>query len=181
MILRARPNCGSLRGFIDARNRTHRRPHRTRQAESRDRNFRHCRVPGCCWTRPVQDYEARGLAAVSRAQMRRIAKKLARLSLEERRKVSGVGPRRAEIIIAGAAVYAELLERCKLQGFRYSPLGLRDGLLAQMAAEYDRSTRSGKQIESERGDSIRNAVEHYRVDLDHALKCVKPPCNCSPH
>lgn len=38
-----------------------------------------------------------------------------------------------------------------------------------MAAEYDRSTRSGKQIESERWDSIRAAVEHYRVDMDHAL------------
>ncbi len=67
-------------------------------------------------------------------------------------------------------MYAELLERCQLAGFRYSPLGLRDGLLAQMAAEYDRSTRSGKHIESERWDSIRAAVDHYRVDMDHALK-----------
>jgi len=108
--------------------------------------------------------------AVSRAQMRRIAKLLARLPLEGRKKLAGVGPRRAEIIVAGAAVYAELLERCQLMGFRYSPLGLRDGLLAQMAAEYDRSTRSGKQIESERWDSIRNAMEHYRIDMDHALK-----------
>jgi exopolyphosphatase/guanosine-5'-triphosphate,3'-diphosphate pyrophosphatase len=49
-------------------------------------------------------------------------------------------------------------------------LGLRDGLLAQMAAEYDRSTRSGKHIESERWDSIRAAVAHYRVDMDHALQ-----------
>jgi exopolyphosphatase/guanosine-5'-triphosphate,3'-diphosphate pyrophosphatase len=112
-------------------------------------------------------------SAVSRAQMSAIAKKLARLSLEQRRKLSGVGPRRAEIIIAGATVYSELLNRCSLQGFRYSPLGLRDGLLQQMAADYDRSTRSGKQIESEREDSIRNAVEHYRVDLDHVLNVRK--------
>src|SRR5207249_1628784 len=60
-------------------------------------------------------------------------------------------------------------ERCHLKGFRYSPLGLRDGLLAQMAAEYDRSTRSGKQIESERSDSIAKAVAHYGVDRKHAL------------
>ena len=108
--------------------------------------------------------------AVSRAQMQRIAKVLARLSLESRRKFSGVGPRRAEIIIAGAAVYAALLERCQLLGFRYSPLGLRDGLLAQMAAEYDRSTRSGKQIESERRDSLLNALRHYGVDKGHAMQ-----------
>jgi exopolyphosphatase/guanosine-5'-triphosphate,3'-diphosphate pyrophosphatase len=105
---------------------------------------------------------------VTHAQMRRIAKMLSRLSLEERRKIPGIGVRRAEIIIAGAAVFAGLLDRFKLGGFRYSPLGLRDGLLAQMAAEYDRATRSGRQIESERQDSILSAVRHYRVDLAHA-------------
>jgi exopolyphosphatase/guanosine-5'-triphosphate,3'-diphosphate pyrophosphatase len=105
---------------------------------------------------------------VSHVQMRRIAKMLSRVSLEERRKVPGIGPRRAEIVIAGAAVFAGLLDRLKLLGFRYSPLGLRDGLLAQMVAEYDRATRSGRQLESERQDSIVNAVRHYRVDLEHA-------------
>jgi exopolyphosphatase/guanosine-5'-triphosphate,3'-diphosphate pyrophosphatase len=63
---------------------------------------------------------------VNRLQMRRIAKMLARLSLDERRKVPGIGLRRAEIVIAGAAVYSELMERYKLLGFRFSPLGLRD-------------------------------------------------------
>jgi exopolyphosphatase/guanosine-5'-triphosphate,3'-diphosphate pyrophosphatase len=109
-------------------------------------------------------------AGVSRAQMRRIAKMLARLPLEGRNKLNGVGPRRAEIVVAGAAVYDELLERCQLRGFRYSPLGLRDGLLAQIAAEYDRGTRSGKQLESERWDSIRTAVQHYGVEMGHALQ-----------
>jgi len=107
---------------------------------------------------------------VSREAARKSAKMLARLRVDERRKLPGIGLRRAEIIIAGAAVYAEILERCKLPGFRYSPLGLRDGLLAQMAAEYDSHTRSGKQIESERWDSIMAAVEHYHVEKDHALR-----------
>jgi exopolyphosphatase/guanosine-5'-triphosphate,3'-diphosphate pyrophosphatase len=105
---------------------------------------------------------------VTHVQMRRIAKMLSRLSLDQRRKVPGIGPRRAEIVIAGAAVFAGLLDRFKLLGFRYSPLGLRDGLLAQMAAEYDRATQTGRQIESERQDSILSAVRHYRVDHAHA-------------
>ena len=75
--------------------------------------------------------------------MARIAKRIARLPVAERRKIEGIGPRRAEIIVAGATVYHELLERLHLKGFRYSPLGLRDGILAQMAADYDRTTRSG--------------------------------------
>jgi exopolyphosphatase/guanosine-5'-triphosphate,3'-diphosphate pyrophosphatase len=117
-------------------------------------------------------YKTKGARSllVSRPQMRRIAKVLSRLPLEERRTLPGVGPRRAEIIIAGAVAYSELLDRCQLNGFRYCVLGLRDGLLAQMAAEYDRSTRSGKQLQSERWDSIRAAVYHYRVDMNHALQ-----------
>ncbi len=107
---------------------------------------------------------------VSRDSARRVAKQLAGMSVDGRKKLSGIGPRRAEIIIAGAVVYAEILDRCKLPGFRYSPLGLRDGLLAQMAAEYDSHTRSGKQIESERWDSVMAAVEHYRVEKEHALR-----------
>lgn len=106
---------------------------------------------------------------VSAAEMKRIAKRLARLPVAERRKIEGIGPRRAEIIVAGAIVYQELLDRFRLKGFRYSPLGLRDGILAQMAADYDRSTRSGRQIEFERWESILAAVKHYRVDRKHAL------------
>ncbi len=106
---------------------------------------------------------------VTRAEMTRIAKRLARLPVAERRKIEGIGPRRAEIIVAGAMVYHELLDRLHLKTFRYSPLGLRDGILAQMAADYDRSTRSGRQIESERLESIMKAVDHYHVDRKHAL------------
>ena len=106
---------------------------------------------------------------VSSAEMKRIAKRLARLPVAERRKIQGIGPKRAEIIVAGATVYQELLDRLRLKGFRYSPLGLRDGILAQMAADYDRSTRSGRQVEFERWESIMTAVNHYRVDRKHAL------------
>ena len=37
-----------------------------------------------------------------------------------------------------------------------------------MAADYDHATSSGRQIESDRRDSILAAVKHYCVDLDHA-------------
>jgi exopolyphosphatase / guanosine-5'-triphosphate,3'-diphosphate pyrophosphatase len=106
---------------------------------------------------------------VSGGEMARIAKRLARLPVVERRKIEGIGPRRAEIIVAGAMVYHELLDRLHLTAFRYSALGLRDGILAQMAADYDRSTRSGRQIESERWESILKAVDHYHIDRKHAL------------
>jgi exopolyphosphatase / guanosine-5'-triphosphate,3'-diphosphate pyrophosphatase len=112
----------------------------------------------------------RATAVVTRDMMRGIVKQITRMTLEQRQKVPGIGPRRAEIICAGAVVYAQLLERCHLAGFHYSPLGLRDGILAQMAAEYDRSTRSGRAVESERWESLQRAVQHYHVDMHHALQ-----------
>jgi exopolyphosphatase / guanosine-5'-triphosphate,3'-diphosphate pyrophosphatase len=116
----------------------------------------------------VAHSKSRQRNVVSRAEMARIAKRIARLPAAERRKIEGIGFRRAEIIVAGATVYHELLERLHLKGFRYSPLGLRDGILAQMAADYDRTTRSGRQIETERWESIMHAVAHYRVERKHA-------------
>jgi exopolyphosphatase/guanosine-5'-triphosphate,3'-diphosphate pyrophosphatase len=70
--------------------------------------------------------------------------------------------------VAGAYVFAELVERCNLPGFRYSPLGLRDGLLAQMLADHDQATVPRKQIEAERGDALLAMCKQYGVDLKRA-------------
>ena len=98
----------------------------------------------------------------------RIVTELSKRTLAQRRLLPGLGPKRAEIIIAGATVYADLAERFNLPGIQYSPLGLRDGMLAQMAAEYDRHTAIGKRIENERQTGLRWAVEHYGADLGFA-------------
>jgi exopolyphosphatase / guanosine-5'-triphosphate,3'-diphosphate pyrophosphatase len=112
----------------------------------------------------------RGLVseAVSRASTVKLARKLAQLSRQERAAIPGIGPRRSEIIVAGSAVFARLLESARLSGFRYSPLGLRDGLLAQMAADYDRKTPLRRRIEADRRDALLNLVGHYDVDLRFA-------------
>src|ERR1700756_193724 len=64
----------------------------------------------------IRDPRKRHAATVSKPEMRRIAKLLSRLPLEDRRKIEGIGPRRAEIIVAGSLVYHELVERCQLRG-----------------------------------------------------------------
>lgn len=111
-----------------------------------------------------------GAQVVSAATTARIARMLARRKVEQRTSFQGIGPRRAEIIVAGAVVFAELLERCRLRNFRYSSLGLRDGLLAQMAADYGRSAQSREQIATERWDSVLHCARQYGVELRHALR-----------
>jgi exopolyphosphatase/guanosine-5'-triphosphate,3'-diphosphate pyrophosphatase len=83
----------------------------------------------------------------------------------QRAAVPGIGPRRSEIIIGGALVYASLLERMGLKGFRYSPLGLRDGILAQMLAETDLRTSVHQKIENERWTGVLEVCRRYGVQL----------------
>ncbi len=96
--------------------------------------------------------------------VRKLATKLAKMTLPEREAVPGIGPRRAEIIVAGTQVYAELLETYGLAGFRYSPLGLRDGILAQMLAAQDERTRAHREFEHERWESVLATARRYGVD-----------------
>ncbi len=105
---------------------------------------------------------------VSRTAMAKIARTLAKRNLAQRQAMEGLGPRRAEIIIAGASVYQDIVERFALPGFVYSPLGLRDGMLAQMVAEHDRNTAAGRRIETERRAGLAEAARHYGADMKYA-------------
>jgi exopolyphosphatase/guanosine-5'-triphosphate,3'-diphosphate pyrophosphatase len=106
-------------------------------------------------------------AIVSRRAVHALAAELQNSSLERRIALPGIGPRRAEIIVAGAMVFAELMNH-GVSGFRYSPLGLRDGLLAQMAADYGHGAQARRQIESERWNALLAAGRHYGTDLRFA-------------
>lgn len=100
--------------------------------------------------------------------VRWLARKLTKMKNAERAMVPGIGPRRSEIIIAGAHVYADLLETFGLPGFRYSPLGLRDGMLAQMLAEQDPRASLHREFERERWQAVEEACRRYGVDPHQA-------------
>ncbi|HWX56395.1 MAG TPA: Ppx/GppA phosphatase family protein [Verrucomicrobiae bacterium] len=98
----------------------------------------------------------------------KLAQRLAKLTYRQRATIKGINAKRAEIVVAGTAVFAHIMARCGAKSFRYSPLGLRDGILAQMAAQYDRRTRSHQQLESDRWDVLLTTGRRYRLDMDHA-------------
>jgi exopolyphosphatase/guanosine-5'-triphosphate,3'-diphosphate pyrophosphatase len=103
-------------------------------------------------------------ALVPTRDVRKLAARLARMSLVEREAVPGIGPRRAEIVVAGAEVFAELLEAFGLPGFVYSTLGLRDGILAQMLAAQDARATVHREFEHERWESVLATARRYGVD-----------------
>ncbi len=105
--------------------------------------------------------------------MTQLAAEISGYDVTGRMALPGVGTRRAEIIVAGAQVFSELLRRFKLPGFRYSSLGLRDGVLAQMVADYDAGTRFHRQIESQRWNALVALGRHYGADPAFAERIRK--------
>ena len=106
-----------------------------------------------------------GALTADAPDVRRLADRLVKMNNEQRAAVPGIGPRRSEIIVGGALVYANLMERLGLKGFRYSPLGLRDGMLAQMLAEVDLRTSVHQKIESERWAGVLEVCRRYGIEL----------------
>jgi exopolyphosphatase/guanosine-5'-triphosphate,3'-diphosphate pyrophosphatase len=89
-----------------------------------------CAIAGV--PRPKRDRADRMRA--STAQVRKLAKKLSTLGLAERRKVTGIGPRRAEIIVPGIALLLTILEQFQARAVNYCAAGVRDGIIADLAA-----------------------------------------------
>jgi exopolyphosphatase/guanosine-5'-triphosphate,3'-diphosphate pyrophosphatase len=72
-------------------------------------------------------------AHISRADLEHILDVLAAMTPEERREVPGLNPERADIIVAGIAVAAEVLRRLESREIVVSRYGIREGLLLEAA------------------------------------------------
>jgi exopolyphosphatase/guanosine-5'-triphosphate,3'-diphosphate pyrophosphatase len=69
---------------------------------------------------------------IGREQMDELLRRLSGMSLGERRRVPGLSPERADIIVAGLVVAVELLDRVGASSVRVNAYGLREGLLLEM-------------------------------------------------
>jgi exopolyphosphatase/guanosine-5'-triphosphate,3'-diphosphate pyrophosphatase len=67
------------------------------------------------------------------AQIKRLYADVSRSDLDTRRKMIGIGPKRAEIIVAGAAVLTQVMRSLNLPRLYYSKAGVRDGVIADLA------------------------------------------------
>ena len=99
-------------------------------------------------------------------QVRRLYRELLAMPLELRRKLPGIGPRRAEIIIAGVAVFLRAMERFDLPALHYSGAGVREGIIADLATRGEISRRPGLQ-ESQRR-VVETFAKRYGISLAHA-------------
>jgi exopolyphosphatase/guanosine-5'-triphosphate,3'-diphosphate pyrophosphatase len=91
---------------------------------------------------------------------------IAASNLAQRKKMVGVGPRRAEIIVAGAAVFLRTLERFQHSSLYYCSAGVRDGIIADLAARGVGLEAS--RLTDEQRSEVEALGEKYSVNLNHA-------------
>jgi exopolyphosphatase / guanosine-5'-triphosphate,3'-diphosphate pyrophosphatase len=102
--------------------------------------------------------------------LKQISKLLCSLPLRERRNVPGMNPKRADIIIAGAAILETILSETGIHELRISTRELRDGLLIDyLDREYGHET---DQV-SIRMSSVLNLGRKCGFDEKHAMTVAR--------
>ena len=105
------------------------------------------------------------------SEVRRLFRELTARPLSERKKIPGIGPRRAEIIVGGAAVFLHALESLKLSSMYYSSAGVRDGVIADLAARgvgRERSRLNRPQVKM-----VEGMCRKFNVDVKNAKQVAQ--------
>src|SRR6204780_4874881 len=104
-------------------------------------------------------------------QIRKFYRDISTLDISARQKITGIGPRRAEIIVPGTAVLLHILEALHMPALFYSAAGVRDGIIADLAARgLDRGLT---QLSVDQRSTVEKMAEHYGVPLRHARKVAR--------
>jgi exopolyphosphatase/guanosine-5'-triphosphate,3'-diphosphate pyrophosphatase len=102
----------------------------------------------------------------STAQIRELYAMLAASDVNARRKLVGIGPKRAEIVTAGTAVFLRALEMFGHRSLYYCAAGVRDGIIADLAARG--VGRELSQLSREQRAMVEGMAKRYEVSLKHA-------------
>jgi len=104
-------------------------------------------------------------------QIRALYRQLSTQDLNGRRKVLGIGPRRAELIVAGAAVFLRALELFQQSALLYSAAGVRDGIIADLAARG--VGRELSMLNRDQRRVVEQMARRYGVQLAHARQVAE--------
>jgi exopolyphosphatase/guanosine-5'-triphosphate,3'-diphosphate pyrophosphatase len=103
-------------------------------------------------------------AHIPRADLEHILDSLAEMAPDERRQVAGLNPERADIIVAGIAVAAEVVRRLEARDIVVSRYGIREGLLLEAA----RVTPTVADPGEARARSVSEFAQRCHVEQPHS-------------
>jgi exopolyphosphatase/guanosine-5'-triphosphate,3'-diphosphate pyrophosphatase len=119
---------------------------------------------------------------VTRAAIRHLVADLAQMTIDRRRKVAGLNPNRADIIVAGLAVIERVMRHLHVNVVQVHTRGVRDGLLLTMigsrhtpcAVSYGTTQRvPGVPATEERRAAVEEFAKNCGVDLQHARQVLR--------
>ncbi len=113
--------------------------------------------------RPLRGYQ------VARANVRHLMLDFAKMPIEKRRKVAGLNPRRADIIVAGLLVIDRILRWLHTNTVQVHTRGVRDGLLLTMVKQ----TPTRVVSLAERRAGVERFAINCGVDLKHARQAAR--------
>lgn len=102
------------------------------------------------------------------AELESFYRRLRPMDLKERRGITGINAKRAEIILAGAAAVLLAMRELEIPEIIYSDAGLRDGVLVDLAARQKGDAAGIQHLNAQRLDSIRSLGERYGYVQSHA-------------
>lgn len=105
--------------------------------------------------------------ALSAGDVGRVLDFVRHLSLEERRKIPGLSPDRADIIVAGVAVIERLLRHIGARQLVVNERGIRDGILLRTMEEDGSITSPGNPAPRDRMDWVRAFARRCRSNERH--------------
>ncbi len=107
----------------------------------------------------------------SAAQIRKLYSEVSQFNLGSRSKMTGIGPKRAEIIVAGVAVLNEVMSNFGLARLYYSTAGVRDGIIADLA--HRRVGSAPDQLDADQRRVVRAVGRRYGTSPAHARKVAQ--------
>ena len=102
------------------------------------------------------------------AQIGRLYQQVSTASLEGRRGITGIGPRRAEIIVAGVSVLHQVIGRFHLPRLYYSTAGVREGVIADLA--HRKVGLAQARLDADRKRVVSALSRRYGLSVPHVRK-----------
>jgi exopolyphosphatase/guanosine-5'-triphosphate,3'-diphosphate pyrophosphatase len=104
---------------------------------------------------------------LTRASLEDLLRRLQRMTLDEREKLPGLDPKRAEIILPGAVVLAHILDTLDADGITISDYGVREGLVLDYLTSHTREIRTIGDVEDLRLRSVLELLQKFQPEERH--------------
>jgi exopolyphosphatase/guanosine-5'-triphosphate,3'-diphosphate pyrophosphatase len=109
--------------------------------------------------------------AATAPQIAQLYRDVSGRNVAERAKMTGIGPKRAEIIVPGVAVLYEVMQALNISQLHYSAAGVRDGIIADLI--HGKAARERSRLDPDQRRAVRALARRYGTATPHSRKVAE--------